>query len=175
MSIKEYQGKIPKIHRTAFVAESSKIIGGVTIGRDSSVWYNAVIRGDEEDIEIGERSNIQDMCVLHSDKNTPLMIGDGVSLGHGVIAHGCKIGSNTIIGMGATILNRAEIGEWSIIGAGSLITQGKKIATRTVAVGSPAKSQREVGEEDMNHIKHNALVYLSLKNNYLKTKKSTVI
>ena len=117
-----------------FQAAGSVITGDVTIGRDCGVWYNAVIRGDEVDIHIGDRTNIQDNAVVHGDPGNPVHIGSGVTIGHGAIVHGCSIGDNSLIGMGAIILNGARIGRDCIIGAGALVTQGTEIPDGSVAV-----------------------------------------
>ena len=133
------EGGIPE---SVYIAEGARIVGNVTIGSESSVWYNAVIRGDEDRIVIGERTNIQDNAVLHCDKGHPLMIGNDVTIGHGAIVHGCAVGSRVIIGMGAIVMNDARIGDDCIIGAGALITQGTEIPDGWMAYGSPAKPVR---------------------------------
>lgn len=138
----------PKIAKTAHVAPSAAVIGDVTLGEQSSVWYNAVLRADNAAIVIGERSNIQDGCVLHVDEGCPIRIGDGVTVGHGAILHGCSIGDNALIGMGAILLNGAKIGANCIIGAGALVTQGMEIPDGSLAMGMPAQVRRPVtGEE----------------------------
>ena len=116
-----------KIDETAFVAEGARIIGDVSLKKDSSVWFNAVLRGDEEQIIIGEGSNIQDNCVVHCGPNCPTIVGKGVTVGHLALLHGCRIGDNTLIGMGSIVMNGAVIGNNCIIGAGSLITFGTVI------------------------------------------------
>lgn len=121
-----YKGKTPNVHDSVFIAPGAYLIGDVTIGKESSVWFNAVLRGDEGPIIIGEKCSIQDNVTIHLYEDHPTIIKDGVTVGHNVILHGCKIGSNTIVGMGSTILDDAEIGEQCIIGANTLITGGKK-------------------------------------------------
>lgn len=141
-------------------AEGSQIIGDVTLGQDSSVWYNAVIRGDMDKIIIGERTNIQDNCTLHVDKGFPLTIGSDVTVGHGSILHGCSIGDNTLIGMGSIVLNSAKIGRNCVIGAGSLITQNKEIPDGMLAFGNPVSIIRPLTDEEIEQIKLSADHYV---------------
>lgn len=164
--IKSYDGIGPKIDHTAFIAESADVIGDVTIGRNSSVWYGSVLRGDEQAITIGKNTNIQDGSVVHIGWDTPTEIGNNVTIGHKAIIHGCKIGDNTLIGMGAIILNDAEIGEFTIIGAGSLVPQGKKIPSGVLALGSPAKVIRELTEAEKEDIVKSAVDYVQSANNH---------
>ncbi len=151
-----------KIHPTAKIFPGSHIIGNVEIGSDSSIWYNAVLSGDIESIKIGSSSNVQDNCVVHSSREYPVEIGDYVSIGHGAVVHGCKLGDNVLVGMNATILNGAEIGENSIIGAGAVVTEGKKFPPGSLIIGLPAKTVRELSQEQINSIKDNALRYVEL-------------
>jgi carbonic anhydrase/acetyltransferase-like protein (isoleucine patch superfamily) len=151
-----------KIHPTAKIFSGSHIIGNVEIGSDSSIWYNAVLRGDIESIKIGSTSNVQDNCVVHTSREYPVEMGDYVSIGHGAIVHGCKLGDNVLVGMNATILNGAEIGENSIIGAGAVVTEGKKFPPGSLIIGLPAKTVRELSQEQINSIKDNALRYVEL-------------
>jgi len=148
-----YQGKAPEVHASVFVADGAKLIGDVTVGAQASVWFNAVLRGDLAPIRIGERTNIQDGCIGHVNANMPLIVGDGVSVGHGAIIHGCRIGNGTLIGMGAIILNEADIGEYALIGAGSLVTERTRIPPYTLALGSPARAVRELTEHDLLRMK----------------------
>ena len=143
-----YKGKSPKIADSAFIADYVTITGDVIIGEETSIWFNTVIRGDVAPTVIGSRVNIQDNCVLHQSPNHPLIIEDGVSVGHQVILHSSLIRKNALIGMGSIILDGAEIGEGAFIGAGSLVPQGKKIPPNTLAFGRPAKVVRELTEED---------------------------
>ena len=151
-----------KIDKTVFEASGSVIEGDVTIGANCGVWYNAVIRGDEDGIEIGANTNIQDNATVHVDPGFPVHIGNGVTVGHNAIVHGCTIGDNTIIGMGAIVLNGAKIGSNCIIGAGALVTEGKEVPDGTVWFGSPAKQAREMTAEDIAANKHNAKIYVGL-------------
>ncbi|MNW53204.1 UDP-2-acetamido-3-amino-2,3-dideoxy-D-glucuronate N-acetyltransferase [compost metagenome] len=148
-----YKGKLPIVDSTVFVAEGAKIIGDVTIGSESSVWYNAVLRGDLAQIVIGRRCNIQDGVIGHVNSDQPLVVMDDVSAGHGAIIHGCTIGKGTLIGMGAIVLNGAEIGEYALVGAGSLITENAKIPPYTLCLGSPARVVRELTENDLLRMK----------------------
>ncbi|HEY0827037.1 MAG TPA: gamma carbonic anhydrase family protein, partial [Bacilli bacterium] len=137
--IHSFKGIVPFIHASVFVAAGVQVIGDVSIGMDSSVWFNTVLRGDLAPVRIGLRTNIQDGTIGHVNTNQPLLIEDEVSVGHGVIIHGCKVGKGSLIGMGAIILNGAEIGEYALIGAGSLVTERSKIPPFTLSFGSPAK------------------------------------
>lgn len=135
-----------------FVAPSATVIGRVTLGEDVSVWFNAVIRGDNEPISIGARSNVQEGAVLHVDPGFPLNLDEEVTVGHLAMLHGCKIGKGALIGIGAIVLNGATVGEGSMIGAGALIPEGKVIPPNSVVVGAPGKVIREVSEADRARI-----------------------
>jgi carbonic anhydrase/acetyltransferase-like protein (isoleucine patch superfamily) len=148
-----YKDKNPKLSENVFVAPGVHIIGDVTIGKESSIWFNTVIRGDEAPIVIGERCNIQDNSTCHNYSGFPLILEDQVSVGHNVILHGCTIRTGALIGMGATILDGAEIGESAFIGANTLIPPGKKIPPRTMVMGSPGKVIRELTDEDFELIR----------------------
>ena len=150
------------IHESVYLAKGSVVIDDVTIGEDSAVWYNAVVRGDETPIRIGKRTNIQDNAVLHGDENHPVTIGDGVTVGHGAIVHGCTVGSNVLIGMGAIILNDAVIGDDCIIGAGALVTQRMEIPAGSIVYGNPAKVAKQASPEAIAGIRENADVYVKL-------------
>ncbi|HWR13088.1 MAG TPA: gamma carbonic anhydrase family protein [Rectinemataceae bacterium] len=145
-----------------YVAPSASITGDVALGSDSSVWHNATLRGDLAPIRVGDRSNIQDGAVLHVAVGLPCIIGEDVTVGHGAIVHGCKVGDRCLIGMGSIILNGAEIGEECVVAAGALVTEGKKIPPRSLVLGSPAKIVRAVGEEDLRKILYTAESYRRL-------------
>ncbi|SEF87525.1 Carbonic anhydrase or acetyltransferase, isoleucine patch superfamily [Caloramator fervidus] len=163
----KYLNFLPKIHETVFIAEGAHIIGDVEIGEESNVWFNAVIRGDVNSIKIGKGTNIQDNTTIHaSTGQSPTIIGDYVTIGHNCIIHGCKIGDYSLIGMGSIILDNAEIGEYTIIGAGSLVTQNKKIPPRVLCMGSPAKIIRELTDEEIEYLKNSAKHYIELSKNY---------
>lgn len=151
-----------------YIAEGVKIIGDVTIGEDSSVWYNAVIRGDSNSIVIGENSNVQDNAVLHTSHSHALTIGDNVTIGHGAIVHGCTIGNNVLVGMGAIVLDGAVIEDNCIIGAGALVTQNKVMPEGSLVLGNPAKVVREITEEEKKAILENADEYSSEAQRYLR-------
>jgi carbonic anhydrase/acetyltransferase-like protein (isoleucine patch superfamily) len=147
-----FKGKIPVLDSTVFVAPGAKIIGNVFIGAESTVWYTTVLRGDEGPITIGNRCSIQDNSTIHLYEDAPVVIEDEVTVGHNVILHGCKVGKRSIIGMGSTILDHAEIGEECIIGANTLIPPGKIIPPRSLVVGSPGKVVRELNDKDFEII-----------------------
>lgn len=148
-----------KIAEWVYMAEGAQIVGDVTIGEGSSVWYNAVIRGDSNPITIGENTNVQDNAVLHTSHSHTLSIGDNVTIGHGAIVHGCTIGNQVLIGMGAIILDGAIVEENCIIGAGALVTQNKVIPSGSLVFGNPAKVMREITEEEKAAILENANQY----------------
>ncbi|WP_342641261.1 gamma carbonic anhydrase family protein [Rhodoligotrophos ferricapiens] len=144
-----------------WVADSAAVIGDVRIARNVSVWFGAVIRGDNDPIHIGENTNIQDNAVLHSDEGVPLTIGRNVTVGHKAILHGCTIGDNSLIGMNATILNGAKIGCNCLIGAGALIPEGKVIPDNSLVLGMPGKVVRELGEEECQGLVQSAEHYVA--------------
>lgn len=160
--ILDFKGKGPKISETAFIADSADIIGEVEIGDYSSVWFNAVIRGDQSNIKIGNRTSIQDNVVIHVSHNHAVVVEDDVSVGHGAVLHGCRIGSEVVIGMNSTILNGAEIGKNSIVAANALVPEGKKFPENSLIIGVPAKVKREIGEEEIEAILKNAAEYVEL-------------
>ena len=143
----DLKDKKPKNSGENWVAPNATIIGDVTLEKNSSIWFNATLRGDIENIHIGEGSNVQDGCVLHTDPGCPLKVGKNVTIGHLVMLHGCTIGDNTLIGMGATILNGAQIGKNCLVGAGALITEGKSIPDGSMVLGMPGKVVKELDED----------------------------
>lgn len=149
MAIYEIDGLAPKLAQGAWVAESAEVIGRVELGENASVWYGSVVRGDAENIRIGKNSNIQDLSVLHADEGVPLTIGDNVTVGHQVMLHGCSIGDGSMIGIQAVVLNHAKIGRNCIVGAGSVVTEGKEFPDNTLIVGSPAKAIRTLDAEQI--------------------------
>ena len=152
-----------------WVAPNASIIGDVTLERNTSIWFNATLRGDIENIHIGEGSNIQDGSVLHTDPGFPLKIGKNVTVGHMVMLHGCTVGDNSLIGIGAVILNNAKIGKNCIVGAKALITENKEIPDNSLVVGSPGKVIREVTEEEKKSVLENTKHY---QDNWKKYSKS---
>ncbi|PKH08682.1 gamma carbonic anhydrase family protein [Planomicrobium sp. MB-3u-38] len=144
-----YKDKHPQIDPSAFIADYATITGDVKIGAESSVWFNTVVRGDVAPTVIGNKTNIQDLCMLHQSPNNPLILEDNVTVGHQVTLHSCTVRKNALIGMGSVILDGAEIGEGAFIGAGSLVPQGKVIPPGKLAFGRPAKVIRDLNEEDI--------------------------
>jgi carbonic anhydrase/acetyltransferase-like protein (isoleucine patch superfamily) len=167
-----FDGKKPVIAKNAFVADTACIIGDVSIGEGSSVWFNSVIRGDGAKIIIGKGCNIQDCAVIHSDDRN-VEIGDRVTIGHGCVMHGCLIKNNALIGMNATVLHGAEIGEYAVVGAGALVPPGHKIPANSVVLGVPCKQVRMTTEEDLLLIKNTLKNYENLTEKYLKPKPRT--
>lgn len=148
-----YQGKLPVIGENVYIAEGAKIIGNVSIGEYSSIWFNCILRGDIASITIGNRTNIQDLSVIHVNSGIPTLIEDDVSVGHSCILHGCKICKGSLIGMGSILLNESVIGENSMVGAGSLIPERKVFPPNSLILGSPAKVIRELTSEEIESIK----------------------
>ncbi|WP_339146322.1 MULTISPECIES: gamma carbonic anhydrase family protein [unclassified Sutcliffiella] len=163
-----YGGKSPQLDSSVFVAPGARIIGDVTIGEESTVWFNAVLRGDEGPITVGKRCSIQDNVTAHLYEGFPLVIEDEVTVGHTAILHGCTVGKRCIVGMGSTILDGAEIGEESIIGANTLIPSGKKIPPRSLVVGSPGKVIRELTDKDLELIQLSIDTYVQKGKDYQK-------
>ena len=145
-----------------YIAEGAVVKGQVSLGDGASVWYNATVRGDSEPIEIGKNSNIQDNAVVHVDLSHKVVIGENVTIGHSAIIHGCTIGDNTLIGMGAIILNGAKIGRDCIIGAGALVTQGTEIPDGSLAFGNPAKIRRLLTDQEIADNHRNAMHYVEI-------------
>lgn len=167
--IKSFKDKHPIIDKSCFIAETANIVGDVTIGANSNIWYNVVIRADMDCVKIGENTNIQDNAVVHNNTDMPTIIGDNVTVGHSAIVHACTVGNNTLIGMGAIVLDNAEIGDETIIGAGSLIAQGKKIPSGVLALGSPAKVIRELTEEEKEGLRESAKNYVKLAQGHMNS------
>ncbi|WP_440951938.1 gamma carbonic anhydrase family protein [Methanococcoides sp. FTZ1] len=167
----KFRGKEPLISETAFVADSADIIGNVIVGEGSSIWFNAVIRGDLDRIHIGNRTSIQDNAMIHTDPPHGVEIGDDVSIGHGAVLHSCKIGNNVLIGMNSTVLCGVEIGENSIIGANALVPSGMIIPPNSVITGVPGRIRREVTPDDIAMINENAALYVELAAEYKKQQK----
>jgi len=161
-----YLPRAADIHPTAFIASSADLIGGVRIGAHSSIWYQVVIRCDDEPIVIGEGTNVQDGCVLHTDPGDPCIIGNCVTIGHRATVHGARIADNVMIAIGAVILSGAVIGENSIIGAGSVITEGKEIPPNSLVVGIPGRVIKSVSPEQSDRIRSTAEVYIDRGRRY---------
>jgi len=165
----DLEDKKPKNSGENWVAPNATIIGDVTLEKNSSVWFNAIIRGDNENIHVGEGSNVQDGSVLHTDPGCPLRIGKDVTIGHIVMLHGCTIGDNSLIGIGAVILNNAKIGKNCIIGAKALITEKKEIPDNSLVVGAPGRVVRKLTDEEIGKITENAKHYQDNWKRYVKT------
>lgn len=161
-----FKEKRPNINDNTFIAPSADIIGDVMLESGVNIWYGAVLRGDTNKIYIGKNTNIQDNSVVHVDVDKPCIIGDGVTVGHRAIVHGCIVKNNVLVGMGATILNGAEIGENTIIGAESLVTQNKKIPSGVLCMGVPARVVRELTQEEIEEIRRSAQHYVELSKEY---------
>lgn len=155
----ELDGMIPQLGENAWVAPNAAIIGDVKIMAGASVWFNSVIRGDSGQLLIGERSNIQDGSVLHTDEGVEMVVGAGVTVGHKVMLHGCRIADNVLIGMGSVIMNNATIGTDSIVGAGSLVPEGKEIPGGVLVLGSPARVIRQLTDQEKQLIRLSAEHY----------------
>ncbi|NGQ97473.1 gamma carbonic anhydrase family protein [Brevibacillus sp. SYP-B805] len=153
MLILPFEGKKPQIDPSVFLARGSVVTGDVTIGADTSIWYNTVIRGDIAPTVIGRRVSVQDNSTLHQSPGNPLIIEDEVTIGHNVILHSCIIRRGALIGMGAIVMDGAEIGEEAMVGAGALVPPGMKVPPRTLVVGSPAKVKRELTEDDFREFR----------------------
>lgn len=151
-----------------FVADTARVVGNVKIGMNCSVWYGAVIRGDEAPIQIGRNTNVQDNCVIHADKGFDVEIGADVTIGHGSIVHGCRVGDGSLIGMGAIILNGAVIGKNCLIGAGALVTGKSNIPDGSLVVGSPAKVKRSLTEDEIRQQHENIEMYVQLAKEYME-------
>ena len=154
-----------------WIAETAVLIGRVRLKPDSSVWWGAVLRGDNEWIELGERSQIQDNSTLHTDPGFPLTIGDDCVIGHNVVLHGCTIASNSLVGMGAIVLNGARIGQNCLVGAGALITEGKAFADNSLIVGAPARAVRSLDDKAKQEIARGADIYVRRWQHYAQALK----
>ena len=173
MPIYEIDGQRPEFPNEDqyWVAETAVLIGRVRLKADSSVWFGAVLRGDNEWIELGERSQIQDNSTLHTDPGFPMVIGSNCVIGHNVILHGCTIGDNSLVGMGAIMMNGAKIGKNSLVGAGSVVPEGKSFPDNSLIVGSPAKAVRALDQRLVDMIRGGADIYVRRSKHYAKNLK----
>lgn len=167
--IREWNGHRPRIDPTAYVHESAEVIGKVVIKKNASIWPNAVLRGDIEEIVIGDETNIQDNTVIHTDYGSPTILGKGISVGHSVILHGCTIEDDCLIGMGSIVLGRVTVEKECLIGAGALVSPGKTIPSGSLVVGVPAKVKRALEADEIEDIKRNTKDYLRLAEAHRKT------
>lgn len=156
----------PAVADSAWVAASAEVIGRVTLEDDASVWFNAVLRGDSEQLTIGRGTNIQDGSVLHADYGFPLRLGEGVTVGHKVMLHGCTVGDHSLIGIGAVVLNGAKIGRHCLVGAGALVTEGKEFPDGSLIIGSPAKAVKELTPGQIEGLKASAQHYIANARRY---------
>ncbi|MET0310957.1 MAG: gamma carbonic anhydrase family protein [Burkholderiaceae bacterium] len=168
MAIYELDGKAPSLGDGAWVADNATVLGAVELAQNASVWFGAVVRGDTETIRIGRNSNIQDLSVLHADIGSPLTIGDNVTVGHQVMLHGCTVGDNSLIGIQAVILNNARIGRNCIVGAGSVVTEGKDFPDNSLIIGSPAKVVRTLDDAAAAKLRQSAEHYVDNARRFAK-------
>jgi carbonic anhydrase/acetyltransferase-like protein (isoleucine patch superfamily) len=167
--VRTFKGITPAIDPTAYVDQSAQVIGDVAIGAESSVWMNVVIRGDVHRIRIGRRSNVQDLTMVHVMRDThPTIIGDEVTIGHSVVIHGCTIEDRVLIGMAAVLLNGVHIGSDSVVAAGTLITEGTRVPSRSLVMGRPGKVKRELTDEEVAEIKWYADNYVRYRLDYME-------
>ncbi len=166
MSIYQLDDLKPSVHPSAWVADNAQVMGNVTLAENTSIWFGVVIRGDTSTITVGKGSNVQDNSVLHADVGMPLVIGEGVTVGHQVMLHGCTVGDNALIGIGAIVLNGAKIGNNCLVGAGALVTEGKEFPDGAMIIGSPAKAVRMLSPEQIEGLKMSAQHYIDNAKRY---------
>lgn len=166
--IRTFQGVSPTIPKSCFIEDTAMVIGDVVMGEDCSAWFHAVIRGDVNYIRIGNRTNVQDLCMLHVTHDThPLIIGNEVTIGHNVVLHGCTIQDRVLVGMGAIVMDGAVIGEDSVVGAGALVVEGTVVPPKSVILGSPARIRRPATDKELAWIKESAGNYVKYSRQYL--------
>lgn len=167
MAIYSFRGRVPSTHETCFVAAEATLIGSVHLARASSVWPGAILRADNEPIHVEEGANIQDGAIIHTDPGYQVEVGKMVSVGHGAVLHGCRIGQGSLIGIGAVILNGAVIGDECLVGAGALVTEGKQFPARSLIVGVPAKRLRELNDDEVRVLQENNEDYQARAAHYM--------
>jgi carbonic anhydrase/acetyltransferase-like protein (isoleucine patch superfamily) len=168
-TIKPFGGKTPQLHDAVFAVESAVVVGDVTVGEQSSLWFGAIVRGDVNYVRIGARTNVQDHSVLHVTSQThPTIVGDDVTLGHRVTLHGCTIRDRCLVGIGAIVMDGAVVGEESLVAAGSLVPPGMVVPPRTLAVGSPAKVKRPLSADEIAFFRTSAQNYVRYAQQYLR-------
>ncbi len=160
MALYELDGSTPQVAESAWVADSAEVMGNVHLAADTSIWFGAVLRGDNDPITIGAGTNVQDGSVLHSDFGQPLTLGERVTVGHKVMLHGCTVGDESLIGIGAVVLNGARIGRNCLVGAGALVTEGKEFPDGSMILGSPAKAVRQLTPEQIQGLRRSAEGYI---------------
>ena len=161
MAIHRLDDRIPRIHASAWVADNATVVGEVELEEDASVWFGSILRGDSALLRIGRRSNVQDGSVIHADEGIPTTVGDDVSIGHLVMLHGCTIGDGSLIGIGAVVLNHARIGKHCLVGARSLVTEGKEFPDGSLIMGSPAVAVRTLSEAQIEGLRRVAAHYVA--------------
>ena len=167
--LRPFRGVMPRVDPSAYIDDSAQIIGDVEVGESSSVWMNVVIRGDVHRISIGKRSNVQDNTVIHVMRGThPTAIGDDVTIGHAAIVHGCTLGDRILIGMGAILLNGVDVGEDSIVAAGTLLTEGTRVPARSLVIGSPGKVRRALTDAEVASIRDYSERYVGYRLDYMQ-------
>ena len=166
MTLYTFDNSIPEIKETSFIAPNASLIGRVRIGEKSSVWFNTVLRGDMENISIGDESNIQDLSMGHADPGFPLVVGNRVTIGHHCVVHGCRIEDDCLIGMSAIIMNGVKIGRGSIIGAGAVLLEGMEVPEFSMVVGSPANVRKTYDESILENIRESAQIYVKRSISY---------
>ncbi len=173
MTILTFEGHTPDIHESVFVAPGAVLVGQVIVEEKGSIWFNAVLRGDNEPIRVGRESNIQDGAVVHTDPGYPCTVGEHVTVGHNAILHGCTVEKGVTVGMGATILNGARVGEHALVAANALVLEGTEVPPRTLVAGVPAKPRRELTDEEVDRFWRGIEVYVQRRAVYLKEQQGT--
>jgi len=168
MALYELDGVAPQLGQGAYVADSAQAIGRVVMGENASLWFGVVARGDSDTLTIGRNSNIQDLSMLHADAGVPLTIGENVTVGHHVVLHGCTVGDNSLIGIGAVVLNKVRIGRNCIVGAGSVVTEGKEFPDNSLIIGAPAKVVRTLDEATAERLRKSADHYVENAHRFAK-------
>jgi carbonic anhydrase/acetyltransferase-like protein (isoleucine patch superfamily) len=156
----------PHVHASCFVSDSAQVIGSVELEQDASVWFNVVLRGDNDLIAIGRESNVQDGSIIHTDSGIAVRIGRGVTIGHRVMLHGCEVGNYSLIGIGAIVLNHVKIGSHCLIGAGALLTERKTIPDRSLVIGAPGRVVRELSDDELRALEDSAAHYVQNARRY---------
>ena len=174
MPFLEFDGKRPKVHDTCFISPNATIIGDVTLERETSVWPNAVLRGDLNKIVIGERTSIQENCIIHVTDTKPTVIGNDVIMGHGAIAHACKVGNHVLLGIGSCVLDGAVIGDWVIVAAGAVVTEDSVVSARTLVAGIPAQVKKELDSNNLDRIEYWTKEYVKLSYKYRESSTSSL-
>ena len=168
MRIRPFSGKLPRFGKRVFVAATAVVVGDVELGDDVNVWYGAVLRADLQAISVGARTSIQDNAVIHVDEpDAPTIVAEDVTVGHAAILHGCRVERGALIGMHATVLNKAVIGEEAVVAAGAVVTPGMVVPPRTLVAGVPAKVRRAVSDEELDHLRRGVRSYLELKTRFM--------